>query len=58
MSRRKPITMGDLLSNGVEVRLLVASSGSQAAYATLVAQQIVQLAKVDYTLRRRDGLAI
>ena len=36
-----------LLPNSVEVRLLVASSGSQSTYAKLVAQQIVQLAKVD-----------
>ena len=35
------------LPNGVKVRLLVASSGSQATYATQIARQIAQLAKVD-----------
>jgi serine/threonine protein kinase/ABC-type branched-subunit amino acid transport system substrate-binding protein len=35
------------LPNGVQVRLLVASSGSQSTYATLIARQIVQLAKAD-----------
>jgi eukaryotic-like serine/threonine-protein kinase len=44
---QKAYNDGHLLPNGVEVRLLVASSGSQASYATLIAQQIVQLASVD-----------
>ena len=37
------------LNGGTQVRLLVASSGSKAVYAQLVAQQIVQLAKSDKT---------
>jgi serine/threonine protein kinase len=37
------------LNGGMKVRLLVASSGSKADYANLVAQQIVQLAKNDKT---------
>lgn len=37
------------LNGGTMVRLLVASSGSKAEYADLVAQQIVQLAKSDKT---------
>jgi ABC-type branched-subunit amino acid transport system substrate-binding protein len=44
---QKTYNDGALLPNNVEVRLLVASSGSQASYATLVAKQIVQLAKSD-----------
>jgi len=44
---QKAYNDGHLLANGVQVRLLVASSGSQAAYATIIAQQIVQLAKAD-----------
>ncbi len=37
------------LNGGTQIRLLVASSGSKAADATLVAQQIAQLAKSDKT---------
>ncbi len=37
------------LNGGMMVRLLVASSGSSASYANLVAQQIVQLSKLDKT---------
>ena len=37
------------LNGGTQVRLLIASSGSQAVYAKLVAEQIVQLAKSDKT---------
>jgi serine/threonine protein kinase/ABC-type branched-subunit amino acid transport system substrate-binding protein len=37
------------LNGGMKVRLLIASSGSKADYANLVAQQIVQLAKSDKT---------
>ncbi len=37
------------LNGGVQVRLLIASSGSNKTYANLVAQQIVQLAKTDKT---------
>ncbi len=46
---QKEYNDGALLPNGVQIRLLVASSGSQSGYATTVAQQIVQLAKVDRT---------
>ena len=38
------------LPGGVEVRLLIASSGNQASYATTVAQQIAQAAKADKTV--------
>jgi eukaryotic-like serine/threonine-protein kinase len=38
---------GSKLSGGVLVRLLLANSGSNSDYATLVAQQIVQLARTD-----------
>ncbi len=37
------------LNGGTQIRLLVASSGSNTTYATLVAQQIMQLAKSDKT---------
>jgi len=37
------------LNGGTQIRLLIASSGSQAVYAKLVAEQIVQLAKSDKT---------
>jgi eukaryotic-like serine/threonine-protein kinase len=37
------------LSGGFRVRLLIANTGSQTAYATQVAQQIVQLAQKDPT---------
>ncbi len=37
------------LNGGYKIRLLVASSGSKAGYANLVAEQIVQLAKSDKT---------
>ena len=37
------------LNGGTQVRLLIASSGSQAVYAKLVAEQIVQLARSDKT---------
>jgi serine/threonine protein kinase/ABC-type branched-subunit amino acid transport system substrate-binding protein len=47
---QKAYNDGALLPNGVKVRLLVASSGSQSSYATLIAQQIVQLASVDKTV--------
>jgi ABC-type branched-subunit amino acid transport system substrate-binding protein len=44
---QKEYNDGFKLHGGVQVRLLVASSGSQAEYATSVAQQIVQAAKQD-----------
>lgn len=47
---QKEYNDGALLPNGVKIRLLVASSGSQAAYATTVAREIVQLSKADNTL--------
>lgn len=44
---QKEFNDGFKLPNGIQVRLLVANSGSNKAYATTVAQQIVQLAKND-----------
>ena len=44
---QKTYNDGHLLPNGVLVRLLIASSGSQTAFATPVAQEIVNLAKSD-----------
>ncbi len=38
---------GYKLNGGVQVRLLIANSGSQATYATTIAQQIVRLAQHD-----------
>ncbi|MGH2494690.1 MAG: protein kinase domain-containing protein [Ktedonobacteraceae bacterium] len=38
---------GHLLPNGVQVRLLIANSGSQTTFATPVAQEIVNLQKSD-----------
>ncbi len=38
------------LSGGIQVCLLIANSGNQAEYATRVAQQIVQAARVDKTI--------
>ena len=46
---QKEFNDGAKLSGGLKVRLLVASSGSQAQYAQQVARQIVQLAKADPT---------
>ncbi len=46
---QKEYNDGAKLNGGTMVRLLVASSGSQASYANLVAQQIVQLSKADAT---------
>jgi serine/threonine protein kinase/ABC-type branched-subunit amino acid transport system substrate-binding protein len=46
---QKEFNDGSKLSGGLKVRLLVASSGSQAQYAKQVAQQIVQLAQADPT---------
>jgi eukaryotic-like serine/threonine-protein kinase len=44
---QKEFNDGSKLHGGVQVRLLIASSGSQASYAPEVAQQIVQVAKSD-----------
>ncbi|GAC1567521.1 MAG: hypothetical protein NVS3B14_13830 [Ktedonobacteraceae bacterium] len=44
---QKQYNDGDLLPNGVKVRLLIANSGSMTTFATPVAQQVVQLAKAD-----------
>ncbi|HCI79546.1 MAG TPA: hypothetical protein DHW02_07640 [Ktedonobacter sp.] len=44
---QKEFNDGSKLSSGYKVRLLIASSGSQAQYAQNVAQQIVQLAQSD-----------
>ncbi|HEX6107805.1 MAG TPA: protein kinase [Ktedonobacteraceae bacterium] len=46
---QKSFNDGKQLHNGVLVRLLIANSGSTAADTKTVAQQIVQLAKVDKT---------
>ncbi len=47
---QKEFNDGSKLHGGVQVRLLVASSGSNRLYAPLVAQQIVQAAKHDPTI--------
>jgi serine/threonine protein kinase/ABC-type branched-subunit amino acid transport system substrate-binding protein len=47
---QKEYNDGAKLNNGVKVRLLLANSGSNAANATMVAQQIVQAAKQDPTI--------
>jgi eukaryotic-like serine/threonine-protein kinase len=44
---QKTFNDGHLLPNGVQVRLLIANSGSQTTFATPVAQEIVQLEKSD-----------
>ncbi len=46
---QKEFNDGSKLTGGFKVRLLIANSGSQATYATNVANQIVQLAKSDKT---------
>ena len=46
---QKEFNDGAKLRNGVQVRLLIANSGSQTAYAQAVARQIVQLAQKDNT---------
>lgn len=46
---QKEYNDGSKLTGGVQVRLLVASSGNQSKYATTVAQQIVKLAQNDKT---------
>jgi serine/threonine protein kinase/ABC-type branched-subunit amino acid transport system substrate-binding protein len=46
---QKEFNDGSMLSGGLKVRLLIASSGSQAQYAKQVAQQIVQLSQADPT---------
>ncbi len=46
---QKEFNAGAKLPGSAQVRLLIASAGSQATYATQVAQQIVQLAQVDKT---------
>ena len=46
---QKEFNDGSKLANGYKVRLLIANSGSKATYATNVANQIVQLAKIDKT---------
>ncbi len=44
---QKAYNDGHVLPNGVQVRLLIANSGSQTTFATPVAQEIVQLQKAD-----------
>ncbi len=46
---QKEFNDGAKLSSGFKVRVVIANSGSQATYATMVAQQIVQLAQADKT---------
>jgi serine/threonine protein kinase/ABC-type branched-subunit amino acid transport system substrate-binding protein len=46
---QKEFNDGGKLPNGVQVRLLIANSGSKTQYANTVAQQIVQLARADHT---------
>ncbi|MBV9230206.1 MAG: ABC transporter substrate-binding protein, partial [Chloroflexi bacterium] len=47
---QKEFNDGSKLHGGVQVRLLIASTGSQTAYTKQVAQQIVQLAQSDKTV--------
>jgi ABC-type branched-subunit amino acid transport system substrate-binding protein len=47
---QKEYNDGHKLPNNVEVRLLIANSGNVSAYATTVAQQIVQATKQDHTI--------
>ena len=47
---QKQYNDGQKLNNGVLVRLLIANSGSQANYATAIAQQVVQAAQHDHTI--------
>ncbi len=47
---QKEFNDGSKLPGGLKVRLLIANAGSSSTNATLVAQQIVQLAKVDKTV--------
>ena len=47
---QKEYNDGFKLNGGVQVRLLIANSGSQADYATSVAQQVVQAAKLDRSI--------
>jgi eukaryotic-like serine/threonine-protein kinase len=47
---QKEVNDGLKLPNGVQVRFLIASSGSEAIYVTKVAQQIVQAARADKTI--------
>ena len=44
---QKEFNDGSKLSGGMQVRLLIANSGSQTSYTTQVAKQIVQLAHAD-----------
>lgn len=46
---QKEYNDGSRLPNGVQVRLLIANTGSQASYVQQVAQQIVQLSQTDKT---------
>lgn len=46
---QKEFNDGSKLHGGVQVRLLIANSGSQTAYTNQLARQIVQLAKTDKT---------
>ena len=47
---QKEFNDGSKLNGGVKVRLLIASSGSQASYANNIAQQVVQLTQSDKTV--------
>lgn len=47
---QKELNDGFRLQNGLQVRLLIANSGSQASYAKQVAEQIVRLAQTDKSI--------
>jgi serine/threonine protein kinase len=47
---QKEFNDGHKLPNNVELRLLIANAGNNAAYATTVAQQIVHAAQHDHTI--------
>jgi eukaryotic-like serine/threonine-protein kinase len=47
---QKEFNDGHKLPNNVQVRLLIASSGNDATYATTVAQQIMQVVQQDHTI--------
>jgi ABC-type branched-subunit amino acid transport system substrate-binding protein len=53
---QKAYNDGALLSGGAKIRLLVANAGSKDAYATTVANQIVQLAQSDKTFAGVMGM--
>lgn len=46
---QKEFNDGDKIHGGTQIRLLIANTGSQTKYVAQVAQQIVNLARVDHT---------